>query len=162
MIERLKIWVSSKPLFWYFRTWLRNVSFVLERSVYKSSASATEARTNASILGSIAWIGAKSLFGVVLVLIALNFVEGYVRSKLAWLPPMSANDKDFNIDQLRLYAQLLTAIFSIYFATIGIILSAGYTKLRRDIIRMLTNEQVGSVYSRVLVLTRSGRIVGTT
>ncbi len=50
-----------------------------------------------------------------------------------------------------MYAQLLTAIFSIYFATIGIILSAGYTKLRRDIIHMLTNEQVGSVYSRVIV-----------
>jgi len=29
---------------------------------------------------------------------------------------------------------------------------AGYTRLRRDIIQMLTNEQVGSVYSRGLVL----------
>ncbi|MDF9389696.1 hypothetical protein EXZ60_12750 [Vibrio sp. 1151_11] len=27
------------------------------------------------------------------------------------------------------------------------------TRLRRDIIQMLTNEQVGSVYSRVLVLS---------
>ena len=71
---------------------------------------------------------------------------------LLGLPPLSADDKDFNIEQLRLYAQLLTAIFSIYFATIGIILDAGYTRLRRDIIQMLTNEQVGSVYSRVLVL----------
>ena len=69
----------------------------------------------------------------------------------SWLAPLTAAEKDFNIEQLRLYAQLLTAIFSIYFATIGIILSAGYTRLRRDIIRMLTNEQVGSVYSRVLV-----------
>lgn len=103
----------------------------------------------------------KSLFGVVLVLAALNFVEGYVISSLSWLPPLSADDKDFNIEQLRLYAQLLTAIFSIYFATIGIILSAGYTRLRRDIIQMLTNEQVGSMYSRVLVLAAIFCLVAT-
>ncbi len=85
-------------------------------------------------------------------LAVLIFVENYARDKLSWLTPLNTDDKKFNIDQLRLYAQLLTAIFSIYFATIGIILSAGYTRLRRDIIDMLTNEQVGSVYSRVLVL----------
>lgn len=103
----------------------------------------------------------KSLFWVVLVLAALYFVEGYVGSNLSWLPSLSADDKDFNIEQLRLYAQLLTAIFSIYFATIGIILSAGYTRLRRDIIQMLTNEQVGSVYSRVLVLAAIFCLVAT-
>ncbi len=103
----------------------------------------------------------KSLFWVVLVLAALNFVEGHVVSNLSWLPPLSADDKDFNIEQLRLYAQLLTAIFSIYFATVGIILSSGYTRLRRDIIQMLTNEQVGSVYSRVLVLAAIFCLVAT-
>ncbi|WP_342291547.1 hypothetical protein [Vibrio diazotrophicus] len=81
----------------------------------------------------------------------LIFVETYVRTNLSWLPALKTNEKTFNIEQLRLYAQILTTVFSIYFATIGIILSAGYTKLRRDIIQMLTNEQVGSVYSRVLV-----------
>ncbi|WP_434536263.1 hypothetical protein [Alcanivorax sp.] len=95
----------------------------------------------------------KSLLWVVLGLATLISVEGYVRDNFSWLPPLSAADKEYNVDQLRLYAQLLTAIFSIYFATIGIILSAGYTRLRRDIIQMLTNEQVGSVYSRVLVLS---------
>jgi len=65
------------------------------------------------------------------------------------------------IDQLRLYAQILTAIFSIYFATIGIILSSGYARIRRDIIRMLTNEQVGSLYSRLLVLTAIFCLVAT-
>lgn len=94
----------------------------------------------------------KSLFWITLILSALIFVEGSIRNNSTWLPPLSAADKIFNVEQLRLYAQLLTAIFSIYFATIGIILSAGYTRLRRDIIQMLTNEQVGSVYSRVLVL----------
>jgi len=80
--------------------------------------------------------------------------EVYIRNKfLFYLPVLSEGDKEFNIEQLRLYAQLLTAIFSIYFATIGIIISAGYTKLRRDIILMLTNEQVGSVYSKVLVFS---------
>lgn len=88
---------------------------------------------------------------MVLALAALIFAELQLSDKLSWLAPLSAGDREYNIDQLRLYAQLLTAIFSIYFATIGIILSAGYTRLRRDIIQMLTNEQVGSMYSRVLV-----------
>lgn len=125
------------------------------------SASATKEKANARILGSIAWIGVKSLLGVVFVLAALNYVEGYVGSNLPWPSPLSADDKKFNIEQLRLYAQLLTAIFSIYFATIGIILSSGYTRLRWDIIHMLTNEQVGSMYSRVLVLAAMFCLVAT-
>ena len=152
MIDLLKIWMSSKSWFWKFRTWLGKIGFVFERSAYKRRASSTKAKANARIFGSFTWIGVKSLFWVILGLTALIFVEGYARSNLSWLPPLGADDKKFNIEQLRLYAQLLTAIFSIYFATIGIILSAGYTRLRRDIIQMLTNEQVGSVYSRVLVL----------
>lgn len=151
MIERLKIWVSSRSWFWRLRSWLGKIAFAFEQSTYNGSASFITSKTNARILGSIAWIGGKSLFWVVLVLAVLNLVESYVRNSQSWLPRLSAEDKEFNIDQLRLYAQLLTAIFSIYFATIGIILSAGYTRLRRDIIQMLTNEQVGSVYSRVLV-----------
>ena len=152
MIDRLKIWVSSRSWFWKFRTWIGKIGFVFERSAYKRSASVTKAKANARTLGSFTWIGVKSLFWVVFGLATLIFVEGHVRSNQSWLPPLSADDKDFNIDQLRLYAQLLTSIFSIYFATIGIILSAGYLRLRQDIIQMLTNEQVGSVYSRVLVL----------
>lgn len=153
MIDWLKIWVTSKSWFWKFRTWLGKISFAFERSAYKRSASVSKAKANTRILGSFTWIGVKSLFWVILGLATLIFVEGYVNNNLSWLPPLSADDKKFNIEQLRLYAQLLTAIFSIYFATIGIILSAGYTRLRRDIIQMLTNEQVGSVYSRVLVLS---------
>lgn len=161
MIDRLKIWVSSKSWFWKFRTWLGKIGFVFERNAYKMSASVTKVKANTRILGSFAWIGVKSLFWVILVLAALNFVESYVRSNLSWLSPLSADDKKFNIEQLRLYAQLLTAIFSIYFATIGIILSSGYTRLRQDIIQMLTNEQVGSVYSQVLVLAAIFCLVAT-
>ncbi|WP_197053865.1 hypothetical protein [Chitinibacter sp. ZOR0017] len=153
LIDWLKIWASSKSWFWTFRTWLGKIGFAFERSAYKGSASVSKAKANVRIIGSFTWIGVKSLFGVILGLATLIFVEGYVRNNLPWLPPLSAEDKKYNVDQLRLYAQLLTSIFSIYFATIGIILSAGYTRLRRDIIQMLTNEQVGSVYSRVLVFS---------
>ena len=161
MIDRLKIWVSSKSWFWKLRAWLGKIGSVFEVSAYKSSTSVTKAKANTRILSSIAWIGVKSLFGVVLVMAALNFTESYVRSNQSWLQPLSADNKKFNIEQLRLYAQLLTAIFSIYFATVGIILSSGYTRLRRDIIQMLTNEQVGSVYSRVLVLAAIFCLVAT-
>jgi len=153
--------MSSKYWFWKLRTWLVKVGLIFERGAYKSSTSVIKSKANARILGSFAWIGVKSLFWVVLFLVALISVEGYLRSNTNWLPTLSTDDKNFNIEQLRLYAQLLTAIFSIYFATIGIILSAGYTRLRRDIIQMLTNEQVGSVYSRVLVLAAIFCLVAT-
>lgn len=153
MIDWLKIWLSSKGWFWVFRAWLGKIGFVFERSSYKSDTLVLRAKTNTRIFGSFTWIGVKSLFWIILSLAVLIFVEGYINNNLSWLPPLSEDDKKFNIEQLRLYAQLLTAVFSIYFATIGIILSAGYTRLRRDIIQMLTNEQVGSVYSRVLVFS---------
>lgn len=144
--------MSSNARFWKLRTWLGKVSFIFERKAYKLSASVTKAKENIGILGTFAWIGIKSLLGIILCLATLIFIETYIRSNFSLLPILDPEDKKFNIEQLKLYAQLLTTIYSIYFATIGIILSAGYTKLRRDIIQMLTNEQVGSVYSRVLVL----------
>jgi len=161
LIYRLKILLSSKHWYWSLRTWLGKVVFVFDRSKDRSSNSVTTLKANVRILASIAWVGLKSLFWVTLVVASLKLVEYYVRSNLSWLPSLSDKDKVFNIEQLRLYAQLLTAIFSIYFATIGIILSAGYTRLRRDIIQMLTNEQVGSVYSRVLVLAAIFCLVAT-
>lgn len=127
------------------------MGFAFELSAYKRSFFFKKAKANTRILGDFAWTGVKSLFWIILSLATLIFIESYVNNNLSWIKPLNADDKNFNIEQLRLYAQLLTAIFSIYFATIGIILSAGYTRLRRDIIQMLTKEQVGSVYSRVLV-----------
>lgn len=162
MIDQLKILLGSKPWFWKFRAALGRIKFVIERTAYMRNTSVTNAKTNVRILGSFAWGGVKSLFWVVLGLAALISAEEYVRDSQSWLAPLSTADKAFNIDQLRLYAQLLTAIFSIYFATIGIILSAGYTRLRRDIIHMLTNEQVGSIYSRVLVLAAMFCLAATT
>lgn len=152
MTDRLKIWAGSKAWFWALRRWLGKVVFFFEHSLYKTSVLITASKTNVRISGSIAWIGVKSLLYVILVLAGLNFSERYVKAELTWLSSSSVSDKDY-IEQLKLYAQLLTAIFSIYFATIGIILSAGYTRLRGDIIKMLTNEQVGSIYSRILVFS---------
>lgn len=129
------------------------IGFFVERSTYQRRTYASKVKANARILGSFTWIGLKSLFLVVLMLFILGYVEDYIRSNTALLHSLSPDDKKFNIDQLRLYAQLLTAIFSIYFATIGIILSTGYTRLRRDIIQLLTTEQIGSAYSQVLVFS---------
>lgn len=153
MIDIIRIWLISQSWFWKSRTRFLKVGFLFERSAYKRRAYASKAKENTRILGTFAWISLNSLFWVALTLSLLGFVEDYVRSNMALLHPLSADDKKFNIDQLRLYAQLLTAIFSIYFATIGIILSTGYTRLRRDIIQLLTTEQVGSVYSQVLVFS---------
>lgn len=152
LIDRLKIWIGSKAWYWKLRTRLGEFRFVFEQAAYKRSATVIKAKSNARILGAFTWIGLKSLFWVVLALAVLITGEDYIRENQSWLSLLSADDKEFNVEQLRLYAQLLTAIFSIYFATIGIILNAGYTRLRRDIIHMLTNEQVGSVYARILVL----------
>lgn len=153
MIEQLKISIASKTWFWTLRTWLQKVTFFFERSVYAKTALLSEAGSNGLILGSFFWIGVKSLFWVFLLLALLNYVENFLAGRFTFMPSLSSDDREFNIEQLRLYGQLLTAIFSIYFATVGIILSSGYTRLRRDIIQMLTNEQVGSVYSKVLVLS---------
>ncbi|MCL7944669.1 hypothetical protein [Marinobacter sp. ATCH36] len=153
MIEQLKISIASKTWFWSLRAWLQKIAFFFERTAYAKTALLTKAEINGLILGSFFWIGVKSLFWVFLFLAMLNYVESLVAGRFTFMPSLSSDDREFNIEQLRLYGQLLTAIFSIYFATVGIILSSGYTRLRRDIIQMLTNEQVGSVYSKVLVLS---------
>lgn len=153
MIDTIRVWLISQSWSWKLRTRFLKISFLFERSAYKRRAYASKARVNARIFGSFTWIGLNSLFWVALTLFFLGFVEHYIRSNTNLLNSLSVDDKKFNIDQLRLYAQLLTAIFSIYFATIGIILSSGYTRLRRDIIQLLTTEQVGSFYSQVLVLS---------
>ncbi|MDF6622806.1 hypothetical protein NLP77_19010 [Escherichia coli] len=149
----MKVWLISQKWFWKLRTDLVRVRFILERASYIHRTSVFKAKSNAHVFMSFALVGLKNLLWVILTLFALGFVEDYIRNNTILLHPLSYDEKKFNIDQLRLYAQILTAIFSIYFATIGIILSTGYTRLRRDIIQMLTTEQVGNVYSRTLVLS---------
>ncbi|KMK84620.1 hypothetical protein [Pectobacterium brasiliense] len=153
MIDIIRVWLISQSWFWRFRARISKISFLFENGTYKRRTYVSKAKANVRILGSFTWVGLNSFFWVVLTLSILGFVEDYLRSNTVLLKPLSTDDKKFNIDQLRLYAQLLTAIFSIYFATIGIILSTGYTRLRRDIIQLLTTEQIGSIYSRLLVLS---------
>ncbi len=161
MIDRLKVWLVSQNWFWKTRTRFEKTKFFLERIKYRRDTSFSRAGSNTKILGSLASVSIKSLICVILVLGAILFLETKIRDHTTWLHPLSEEEKKFAIEQLRIYAQLLTAIFSIYFATIGIILSGGYTRLRRDIIYLLVSEQVGSVYSRVLVLAATFCLTAT-
>ncbi|MGW7677424.1 hypothetical protein [Shewanella sp. S23-S33] len=162
MVDSIKIWLTSKSWFWKSKAKYARMEFLLERILYKQRASFTKAKINTTILGSITIVGLKSLSGVILALTILGLFESYIRANTNIFEPLSKEQIEFNINQLRLYAQLLTTIFSIYFASIGIILSTGYTKLRRDIIQLLTTEQVGNVYSRVLVFSAIFCLIATT
>ncbi|MDC5820384.1 hypothetical protein OPW19_11190 [Vibrio europaeus] len=153
VVEVIKTLLESKLWFWKLKSKYDRANFLIERTSYNCEESYSKARSNAAILRSIAWIGLKSLGWISLLLFAISSMEGYIRSNTNFLTPLSEEKVDFHLEQLRLYAQILTAIFSIYFATIGIILSSGYTKLRRDIIQLLVTEQVGNVYSRLLVFS---------
>ena len=161
LIDRIIIWAISQSWFWNIRTRLNQSRFYFEKNKYKQISTISKVQDSAKILRALAWIGLKGLFWVALSLAILYFSENYARRKLILFQYSGNFDNIFNIDQLRLYAQLLTAIFSIYFATIGIILSSGYTKLRRDIIQLLTTEQVGSVFSKVLVFSASFCLAAT-
>lgn len=153
LINRLVIIIASLPLFWKFRSFLGAIRFISERNSYKISKAVHSSKSKFGVLGLIVWTGIKKLFWVLLSLAILIQSEHYLRSVFLFLPEISDQDERTDIEQLKLYTQLLTTIFSIYFATIGIILSTGYTKLRRDIIQMLISEQVGSLYSNILVFS---------
>ena len=73
LIDLLKIWMSSKPWFWKFRTLLGKIGFVFEHSAYKKKALATKTKATARIFGSFTWIGVKSLFWVIFGLTVLIF-----------------------------------------------------------------------------------------
>ncbi|KGY07045.1 hypothetical protein [Vibrio sinaloensis] len=162
MVDLIKVWLTSKSWFWKSKVKYAKMEFLLERTLYNQRTSYSKAKSSSQILGSITVIGLKSLSGVIFALAFLVLFESYIRTSTNLLEPLSKEQIKFNIDQLRLYAQLLTTIFSIYFASIGIILSTGYTKLRRDIIQLLTTEQVGNVYSRILVFSAIFCLIATT
>ncbi|MGO2306745.1 MAG: hypothetical protein ACTH5W_18795 [Providencia sp.] len=153
MNNAIKIWLISQVWFWKLRAKLVKFKFITEKNWYKFHTYNFRALSNTRIFGSFVQISVKSLLLAIFTIFVLYNIENLIRDNTSLLPSMSKDDIKFNIDQLRLYAQLLTAIFSIYFATIGIILSTGYTKLRRDIIQLLTTEQIGSFYSKTLVFS---------
>lgn len=97
------------------------------------------------------WIGIKKFLIVGLAILSLELSEIYVFEQFdlaVW--PSEKVIGDYN-GQLEFYAVLLAAIFSIYFATIGIVLSTGYARLNRDIVTLLVGEQVGNIYTGMLV-----------
>lgn len=107
------------------------------------------------------WIGIQKFLFVGVVLFSVEFAESYIVQKFEityW--PNQEIAGNYN-SQLEFYAVLLTAIFSIYFATIGIILSTGYAKLNRDIIALLIGEQVSSIYTDTLVFATSFCLAAT-
>jgi hypothetical protein len=151
LLDQLRVWATSQRWFWSLRVHLKRLKFQIESKVHQGRSGVTKATTNARILADIAWVAFRSLIKVVVVVGLLIFIEGYLLENKIFLEPLTDEEKKYNIEQIRLYAQVLTGIFSIYFATIGIIVSASYTRFRTDIIQLLTNEQVGSVYSHLLV-----------
>ncbi len=161
MFQRITIWMISKRWFWSSSNRIGKIKFQLEAQTYKQKQAFAKFRENSVILTNLLGLGVKNLFWVAVFLSFLAYVESSPLNELRTLKPLGDADKSYLIDQLRMYAQILTAIFSIYFATIGIILSAGYTKLRRDIIQLLTSEQVGSIYSRILVFSASFCLAAT-
>ena len=151
MLRRLKVWATSKKWFWRIRNLLARFAFQFEKFIHyrKSDFQTQISRTN--IGRQLFWIGIQKFLFVALFIFGLECFETFIVDQFdfkVW--PSEAAISDYN-GQLEFYAVLLAAIFSIYFATIGIILSTGYARLNRDIISLLIGEQVGSFYTGMLV-----------
>lgn len=161
MFQRIKIWMMSRPWFWTSRNRVSRFKFRFDAGVYKRMESFVRAKSNLTVLRTLFWLGFKSLTFVAISLCILWIFEYISAEKFDLIEKIDNDDREYYLEQLRLYAQILSAVFSIYFATIGIILSAGYQKLRKDIIYLLTSEQVGSLYSSVLVFSASFCVAAT-
>ncbi len=86
------------------------MGFLLERTLYKQRASFTNTKNNTTILGSITIVGLKSLSGVILALTILGLFESYIRANTNILEPLSKEQIEFNINQLRLYESVLNSV----------------------------------------------------
>ncbi|WOI32896.1 hypothetical protein R1T40_18460 [Tritonibacter scottomollicae] len=151
MLTRLRVWAVSTGGFWKARSWFSRQIFRAEKLRHDGS-SGVRAQIQKSRIGwQLIWIGLKKFLAVGFSLLALEYAEHSIvdEFQLTSWPDVSSHD-DYN-GQLEFYAVLLAAIFSIYFATIGIILSTGYAKLNRKIISLLIGEQVGNLYTSILI-----------
>lgn len=151
----MKIWASSRATFWAVQTWVDKARFWTDKSRYRLKDRLS--RTGSGI--QITWQLLKLAVGALLFgaagLYGLELLESQLSEKLQLYKPLPVSRLDYYLEQIRVYAQILSAIFSIYFATIGIVVSAGYQRIRRDIIVLLITEQVGSIYSKLLVFSAS-------
>ncbi|MBY5761529.1 hypothetical protein HFO06_00155 [Rhizobium leguminosarum] len=145
----------SKPWYWTARKSINKLRFRLDATLYKGKMGLSGTRSNIRILRSILSLATGTLVLVAVTLGLLGLLEYELTDRLDLYDPIPVSDKDYYLEQIRVYAQILSAIFSIYFATIGIVVSSGYQRLRKDIIALLTTEQVGNFYSRVLVFSAS-------
>lgn len=161
MLARIKVWAVSTNWFWKVRAWLSTQEFRFERIGHESISGISTPIQKLKIGRELAWIGAKKFTFVALTLLTLEYVEGRVVEALS-LPswPTAIVQADYT-SQLEFYALLLTAIFSIYFATIAIILSTGYAKLNRNIISLLISEQVGNLYTSTLIFATAFCLTAT-
>lgn len=151
MFLRIKVWTASKGWFWRIRSQFSKHAFRFEKLGLSSKAGIQTQIQKTNIGWQLLWIGSKKFLLVVIVLFGLEFLERYIGLAFQLSPwPTEIQQDDYN-SQLEFYSVLLAAIFSIYFATIGIILSTGYAKLNRDIIALLIGEQVGNIYTGILI-----------
>lgn len=153
MLTRLRVWAVSTGGFWKARSWFSRQLFRAEK-LRHDGTSGVKAQIQKSRIGwQLIWIGLKKFLFVGLVLLALEYAERRIVDEFQ-LPgwPDASKQDDYN-GQLEFYAVLLATIFSIYFATIGIILSTGYAKLNRKIVSLLIGEQVGNLYTSILIFS---------
>lgn len=153
LFDGLKIWSMSKLWFWRGRKQLSELSFRTEKFIYHKKTNISSFASRARITRELIFIGIKKFTFVGLALIGLEYAEYFSEMRFDLKPWPSASQYDSYNNQLEFYAVLLAAIFSIYFATIGIILSTGYARLKREIISLLISEQVGSFYTGTLIFS---------
>ncbi len=155
MLEPLKIWAQSTAAFWAVQKWLERAGFWIVKTRYRFKDRLSRTGSGIQITWQLLKLAVGALLFVAAGLYGLQITDSLLSESLRLYKPLPASQFDYYLEQIRVYAQILSAIFSIYFATIGIVVSAGYQRMRRDIIVLLITEQVGSIYSKILVFSAS-------
>lgn len=155
MFEPLKIWARSTAAFWAVQKWVERARFWTVKTRYRLKDRLSRTGSGIQITSQLLKLAVGALLFVAAGLCGLESIESLLSERLQLYKALPASQFDYYLEQIRVYAQILSAIFSIYFATIGIVVSAGYQRMRRDIIVLLITEQVGSIYSKILVFSAS-------
>lgn len=161
MLSRIRVWAVSKGWYWKVLSWFSKQAFRVEKLSHNSTSGLKTQIQKSRIGWQLIWIGIRKFLTVGLVLIAFEVLESRLVDEFKISAWPDANTYDDYNGQLEFYAVLLAAIFSIYFATIGIILSTGYAKLNRNIVSLLIGEQVGNLYTTTLIFATSFCLTAT-
>jgi len=151
----MKIWARSTAAFWAVQKWVDKARFWADKTRYILKYRLSRTGSGIQITWQLLKLAVGALLFVTAGLYGLELLESLLSERLQLYKPLPVSEFDYYLEQIRVYAQILSAIFSIYFATIGIVVSAGYQRMRRDIIVLLITEQVGSIYSKLLVFSAS-------